>query len=202
MNPTNPVGDEGEGNVGEETYDDAVGDAAADGHEEDGEEGGEGLDRVGEVDVAHGTEEVESRDDHHRGCGGIGNGQEQGRQEQTAYETQGDDKGREACATAFGNARCTLDVGGHGAASQTGACNRSEGIAEHDVAHVGDTAVFTDGTGLGHQTDDGAEGIEQVEEQHGEHADPQVGREQLVPDLLMQAGDFSIINDNHRCGHV
>ena len=87
--------------VGDEASDDAVGDRVGERHQDDGQEGGDGLLGIQPINVAamlkhHGA------DDHDCGAGGVGrNAGKDGREEHGDAEADGDDERGEAGAAAL-----------------------------------------------------------------------------------------------------
>ena len=163
------AGDQIDQGPGDHADGDALGNAVSGGRGQNGQEGGDALAGVIEVDLDGGTHHVEAHDDQGRSrCKGR-DGEEQraedgGQQEQDAGGHSG-----QTGAAALGNAGSTLDEGGGGGSAQHSACAGGDGVGHQCALDVGQLAVLVQHVGLGCHADQGAQGVKQVHEQEGEH---------------------------------
>ena len=82
------AGDDLHRHVGEESEHDALGDACREGHDDDGDEGGQRLGDVAEVEICHGFHHQHAHDDQCAGGGSRRDCQEERRKEQRHGEQQ------------------------------------------------------------------------------------------------------------------
>ena len=156
------VGDGAEGN--------AFCNAVGKGHGDDGEVAGDGFGGIIEVNARDGGEHEEPYDNQGRCCGKGRNGHENRRKKHGKEEEHCHGDGGEAGAAAFGNAGGTFYIGGGGGNAKHGAYGGSYGISHEGALDMGQLVVFIQHVCLGGHADEGADGIENInEEESQEH---------------------------------
>ena len=175
--------------VGDESPGDAVGDAEGELHDDDGEEGRDSFGEVVPFDVADDGEHVAADDnedggddgealDGHIGGGGAELFRRNGNfgakhldkgigKDGNQHQKPGNDGGQ-AGAGPDGDAGGGLDVTGDGAGAHDGAGEGAEGVSHEGLFGAGELAVFHQAGALA-QTDQGADGIEDIQKQKGEN---------------------------------
>ena len=111
--------------VRDDADEDTVADAVGQGHEDDGQEGGDSSAVVFPMDASDGRHHHHTNDDQRWSRGSTGDGQEQRTEEQGQRKADGCREGCQSGAAAFANARGTLYVSGGGRCAQTGSADGS-----------------------------------------------------------------------------
>ena len=163
------AGDDIQQGPGDDTDGDALRDAVCSGHCQDGQECGDALSRIVELDLQGRTHHVEANDDQGRSGRKAGDGQEQGAEHHGQQEQHTGGHGGQAGAAALGHAGSALDEGGGGGGAQYGTGAGGDGVGHQRTLDVGQLALLIQHVGLGSNTDQGAQGIKQVNEEEGEH---------------------------------
>ncbi len=114
----------------------------------------------------------------------TGNGQEQRAEEQGQGEAASGGEGRETGTAAFTHTGSALHVRGGGGSTQAGTAHRADGVGQEHLLHAGNVVpavAFRHQTGTLMHTDDGAHGVEHVNEQEGENNHQHIQGEDIVP---------------------
>ena len=163
------AGDKVQDGPGDDADGNALRDAVGSGHGQDGQEGGDALAGIGEVDLQGGTHHVEAHD-HQSGCGGEGgDGEEQGAEDDSQQEEHAGGHAGQAGAAALGDAGSALHEGGGGGGAQHSTGAGGDGVGQQSALDAGQLALLIQHVGLGSHADEGAQGVEQVHEEEGEH---------------------------------
>ena len=171
--------------MGDEAPQDALGDGEGEGDEHDGQEGGQAVLQLREVDGGDAPEHRGPDQDQH-GRGGVGGHHpRQRRHEEAGQEAQrGEDRGQPR-APAGVDARGALDVGRARRRPEQPRAERGQGIHDQALLQVHRVPVLVQHVrGLGHP-DQGGEGVEEVGEHHGDDGGHQ-GQAQRAPDVELQ----------------
>ena len=163
------AGDDIQQGPGDDTNGDALRDAVCSGHCQDGQERRNALSRIVELDLQGRTHHVEANDDQGRSGRKAGDGQEQGAEHHSQQEQHTGGHGGQAGAAALGHAGSALDEGGGGGGAQHGTGAGGDGVGHQRALDIGQLALLIQHVGLGSNTDQGAQGIKQVNEEEGEH---------------------------------
>jgi hypothetical protein len=169
-----------QGNVGGDAADEPIGDGVCQGHEDDGDERGDGLLEVLPVDLHHGFHHHDADDDECRADRPGGNGSQQRSEEQGEEEVEGDSDGREARAPALPDARRRLDERRHG-----GRPEQRPGDDRRRVAHEGEVLAREVALGvheagkLGHGEQRACR-VQDVDVQERDERHPQLARAKLT----------------------
>lgn len=184
-----------DGHVGDDTTQNAVGDAIRERHHDDRDEGRDRLGVVVQLDVFDGRQHEQSHDDEHGSRGSRRDGQEQRREEQRHHEAERRRQRREARAATLRHASGTLHVGRGGACAQAGARHGGYGIGHERLVQAGDGAVGAHHARLGAHANQRAHGVEHIDEEERQHHDHHVDGEDVVKLKLAEDG-------RHRGRHV
>ena len=163
------AGDHIDDGPGDHTNGNALRDAVRSGHGQDGQEGGDALAGVVEVDLDRGAHHVEAHDDQSRSRCKAGDGQEQRAEDGSQQEQHTGGHAGQAGAAALGHAGSALHEGGGGGSTQHSTGAGGDGVCHQSTLDAGQLAVLVQHVGLGCHADQGAQGVKQVHEQEGEH---------------------------------
>lgn len=160
-----PSGEDIDQGIGDGAEGNAFCNAVGKGHGDDGEIAGNGFPGIIEFDARDSGEHEESHDNEGR-CRSKGrNGHENGGKEHGQEEEHRHGNGSQPCAAAFRNAGCTFYVGGGGGNAEHRANGGSYGIRHKSALDMGQFVVFIQHIGFGGNADQGADGIENIDEQ-------------------------------------
>jgi len=113
--------------------------------------------------------EHEAADEDERGRGGeAGDGSEERGDEESEEEEDSGDDGGDAGASACGDSGGGFDVAGDGAGAGEGAEDGGGGVGEEDAVEAGDGVVWCDEAGALGYCDEGADVVEEVDEEEDE----------------------------------
>ena len=174
--------------VGDDTHEDAVGDAVGQGHHDDADEAGNAGDVVGEVHLAHLVHHHHADQNQSRSGSLGGNGEEEGGEEQSHSEAERSGDAGETRTAADVDAGSALDIGGHGGGAEHGAYGGADGISHEGLAQTPHIALLVDHAGAVGNAQEGADGVEHVDEEECEHADGHIHSEHVVPLKLPEDG--------------
>lgn len=163
------AGDEIQQRPGDDADGDALRDAVRQGHGHDGQEGRDGIGRIVKVDLCHRAQHIEAHHDQGGSRRKGRDGQEQGAEDHRQQEEDTGGHGRQAGAAALGDAGSALHVGGGGGSAQHGTGAGGDGIGQQRALDAGQTAILIQHIRLGGNADEGAQGVEQVHKEEGEH---------------------------------
>src|ERR1700677_2200023 len=153
---------------GDDAEAEAVGYRVSERNQDQGEERGNGDQRIGPADFGDGGQH-ERADEDERGRGGCGgNDADEGSGDDGAEEQEAGDYRGDATAAAGHDAGCGLHVAGDGGGAGKGAEDGGGGVGEEDFVEAGDGVVGRDETGALGNGDQGAKVIEQVDEKEDE----------------------------------
>jgi len=160
-------GDQLDQRISNEAESNTVGDAVGQGHDDHGQESGEGLGEVVEINFHHGADH-ENPDDYQGRSGGFGRNQTgQGGDEESKQEEHARYNGGQAGASPFGDAGGAFNVCGHRAGSQQRPAHGADGVHRHGLAYLGQPPLFIQEAGTRPGADEGAHGIKDVDKEEG-----------------------------------
>lgn len=180
-------------NVAEHAEGEAIADGVSERHGEDGDECWQPFGDVGEVDVFNCAEhEIADVDQCWRG-GAAWDGDEERREKHGGEEEHADGDGGVAAAAANADAGGAFYVGCDGGNAEAGTSGGREGIGHECAASVWYVAVFIEHACFGADADEGADGVEEIDEEEGQHDDDEI-RELL---RMEQIAEIDLASD--RC---
>lgn len=167
-----------------------MGDAVGEGHQHGGEERGDGFAVVVPVDFGDGRHHNHADDDQHSAGGSRWDGQKNGAEEQREDKADDHHKGGQSGASAFGHAGSAFNVSGGGAGTQARAHGGGDGIGHENAAKPIHTPLLVHHIGPHRHADNGAKGVEHVEEKEGEHHHEHIPGEDVRPLELAENGRY------------
>jgi len=159
-----------EHHIGDDAQADALGDGVEQRHGDDGNVGRDGFAQVVvvEADLRDRADHQEAHHDQRRRGGKGGNGGEQRREQGTQQEEKACHQRRQTGTSARADAGGRFHKGRHRGGAQHRADGGADSIGHQGRLDAGQTAFLIQHIGLGGHADQGAEGVEQVNEQEGE----------------------------------
>ena len=169
------AGNDLEDNPGDDTKHDTVRDRVRKGHGDDGEEAADGIGDIAvEVHLGDVFDHQQS-DKYQRGsCREGRNCQENRIEGQRQEEQDGGSHRRQTGFAALGNAGGGLNVRGNGRGTEYSAADSTDSIRHQRAADAGQLAVFIQKAALLRHTDEGADGVKEVNEQERKDDDRKI----------------------------
>jgi hypothetical protein len=166
---TGLAGDEVQQSPGDDADGNALGDAVGQRHGDDGQESRNGIGQIIKVNLRDSAQHVEADNDQRRSGGEGRNGQEQRAEDDRQQEEDAGGHGSKAGTAALGDAGSALDIGGGSGGAQHSAHAGGDGVRQQRTLNTRQAAVLIQHIGLGGNADQGAQRIEQVNEEEGKH---------------------------------
>ena len=184
------------------SQDHAVGNTVTQRHHQHTHECGKGFGKIVKIDFGDIAHHHQADDDQHGSGGGTGHRKEEGGEKQGQQEAEGGDNGGESAATAGIDTRGAFYKGGDGAGTHGGTGHDGEGAHQEDPAQGRGCHLSLTGN-LRDQTNQGADGAEQIDKEQGDHHKEHVGSENAFPFKLPEYGGHARrrADDSFQMGH-
>lgn len=169
------VDDSVDGGIGADTSNETVGDRVREGHEGDGQEGGDGVSDIVPVDGADRLDHHRTNDHQGGTSGPWREGGKDGGEEEGDEEEEGSDDRGDTSATTLSDTGAGLDKGSDRGDTKDGANGDGGGIAEEGSGRAVKVTVLVHVTSeLGHGVESTG-GIHNIDVQEGDQGDPNLG---------------------------